>query len=213
MSKIIYISEFQKEVIFSEEQFNIILHSAGGGTTFALLIAAHEWCESNPNKFVTFFCPQSQGGLLASGGVFEQAKELFLALGYKCSSKSLVFTHKNGAKIKLQYSLRLPIEYTQGLARDFIIFDVGCPKELILKHFLRARKIIVADYLEDIKLEGSWCKTLKLLTDEGFSPLLNVIKSTGVESNTSLVECNPRYIDFLNTLPKDQFTRLTNTEL
>lgn len=213
MSKIYYVSDFQRKVIFSEEQFNLVLHSAGGGTTFALMLAAHEWCEKNPDKYVTFFCGQNSAGVLASGGVFDKAKSIYSELGYKCSEKSLVFTNKNGSKIKLQYSRNLPVEHTYGLSRDFIIFDVRCPSDLIIKHFPRANKIIVADYLEDMKEEISWCKRLRLFDGEGFSPLVNVIKSTGVESNSYMMQNDPKYAYFLSMLPKEELKRLTNTEL
>lgn len=212
MSSIQYLSTYQLKTVQSQRPYTIIGHSAGSGTTYALLMAAHVWCEDNPNKFVTMFTTASPS---ISGGLGSQAKELLIPFGYKYSERSVTLTNPNGAKIKLIGCSGLDIENTLGLDNSFIIFDVGCSREVILKHFPRAKKTILATFIVDALVEGSWADQLGLLRGDkkGFIPIVYYIPASGVEDNYHLMQDCPDYANHISYLPAKDKHRITLTTI
>ena len=213
MPSYVYISPYQQKVILSEAAcaYTVIGHSAGSGTTFALMHAASNWCSNNPNKSVTFFTPQRN--IHCSGGVVDQARDILLKdSNCKFSSKSSIFTFQNGAKIKFA-SASQGIEATMGLDREFMIFDTACPDDLIAFHLRRARHAIIADYLLDMLEPDSWANQYNLLREDksGFIPLVNYIPADGVESNHYMMANNPTYVQFLCVIQGTDKLRLTTT--
>lgn len=209
MPKYLYLTDYQQKIVKAEAPYTVVGHSAGSGTTFALIHAASNWCNDNPNKNVTFFTPQKS--VQASGGVVSLAKDILLEdCNWKFSERSNIFTLNNGARVKF-VSAAQDIEATFALDRDFIIFDANCPDEVVVFHLKRGRKAVVADYLLDILQPSSWAMQYGLLKEDvsGFLPIITYVPATGAESNPFMVENNPTYIKLISQLPMADKERLT----
>lgn len=160
MSKVIFATKMQKEVLESNEKLTVITAEPGAGSTVALLMKAYKEASDNQDVNVTFFVPTPHH-LKVCGGAREQFLKLF---GQDCrySETSCIATLKNGSKIKF-VSCHGDVNTTFGLANELMLFDANISKDFVLAHLFRAKKMVVVDSIENLEKDDSWANKANLL--------------------------------------------------
>lgn len=160
MSKVIFATKMQKEVLESDEKLTVITAEPGAGSTVALLMKAYKEASDNQDVNVTFFVPTPHH-LKVCGGVRDQFLKLF---GDDCrySETSSIATLKNGSKIKF-VACHGEVIATLGLANGLMLFDANISKDFVLAHLFRAKKMVVVDSIENLEKENSWANKANLL--------------------------------------------------
>lgn len=160
MSKVIFATKMQKEVLESNEKLTVITAEPGAGSTTALLMKAWQVASDNQDVNVTFFMP-TRVHINRAGSVKEYMLKMF-GSDIRYSETSAIATLKNGSKIKF-----VPCDgevfTTLGLARDLMLFDANISKDFVLAHLFRANQMVVVDSIENLEKDDSWANKANLL--------------------------------------------------
>lgn len=184
MSKVIYATKMQKQVIESQSRITVITAEPGAGSTVALLLKAYKEASDSQGINISFFVP-SILLLQRSGSVREAFLSMFKE-DVRYSEASSIATLGNGSKIKFIPCDR-GVEFTLGLSGDLMLFDANVPKEFILAHVIRANKLVIVDSIVNLEKEESWANKAYLLDKvegkvTGFCESVNHITGT-IEEN------------------------------
>lgn len=157
---IVFATKMQKELLESNEKLTVVTAEPGSGSTTALLLKAWQEASDNQDANVTFFV-NSKFDINRAGSVREYLLKMF-GSEIRYSESSCIATLKNGSKIKF-ISCGKDYEVTQGLCRDLMLFDANIPKDFVLYHLFRAKKMVVIDSIENLEKDDSWANKANLL--------------------------------------------------
>jgi hypothetical protein len=161
MSKVIFATKMQQEVISSDSRITVITAEPGSGSTMSLVLKAIQSC-SDKNINATFFVPTTVHATV-KGGVVQVITDL-LKDEVRYSDKSMIFSFKNGSKIKI-----IPchwdhaLEASFGLSRDLMLFDSNINDKFLVHHLPRAYESVVVDSICNIEKSDSWARQLNLV--------------------------------------------------
>jgi len=184
MSKVIFATKMQKEVLESNEKLTVITAEPGAGSTVALLMKAYKEASDNHDVNVTFFV-RTKWDIQLPGGVRSEFMKLF-GEDVRYSETSCIATLKNGSKIKF-VACDKGVESTLGFAKDLVLYDISIPKDFVLAHLFRANKMVIVDSIENLEKDDSWANIANLLDKvdgkiTGFCDSVNHITGT-IEEN------------------------------
>ena len=160
MSKVIFATKMQKEVLESDEKLTVVTAEPGAGSTVALLMKAYKEASDNQDVNVTFFVP-TKFHIQNQNGVRSMFMDMF-GQDARYSETSCIATLKNGSKIKF-VPCDKGVEFTLGFSKDLVLYDINVPREYVLAHLYRAHKAVVIDSIENLEKDDSWANKANLL--------------------------------------------------